>query len=153
MPLAAQELVEVVTAARGLGAEGLVTTEKDWMRLAGIWKFAFPLFVVHLEVNLLDPWPAHLLPPGCAQKLSVLMSKIPLLEPVAIGNHHSPLPRAVQACFQQLTVHRRRQFFPHQIHSILVRAVNWLGDAVLTLPAIRQLKRFFPQANSHYPGT
>ncbi len=53
----------------------------------------------------------------------------------------------MQACFQQLTVHRRRQFFPHQIHSILVRAVNWLGDAVLTLPAIRQLKRFFPQAS------
>ena len=80
------------------------------------------------------------------------MSKIPPLGPVAIGNHHCPLPRAVQACFGQLTVRRRRQFFPHQIQSILVRAVNWLGDAVLTLPAIRQLKRFFPQAKSHYPG-
>ena len=75
------------------------------------------------------------------------MKKIPRQQPVAIGNHHSPLPLAVQACFQQLTVHRRRQFYPHQIQSILVRAVNWLGDAILTLPAIRQLKRFFPQAS------
>ena len=75
------------------------------------------------------------------------MNKMPPLEPLSIGNHHTPLPLAVQACFQQLTVHRRRQFFPHQIQSILVRAVNWLGDAILTLPAIRQLKRFFPQAS------
>ncbi len=75
------------------------------------------------------------------------MNKISAKQPVAIGDHHSPLPLAVQACFQQLTVHRRRQFYPHQIQSILVRAVNWLGDAILTLPAIRQLKRFFPQAS------
>jgi tetraacyldisaccharide 4'-kinase len=68
----ARELSELITAAPRLGVEGLVTTEKDWLRLAGIWKFALPLYVIHLEVNLLDPWPAHLLPPGCAQKLSVL---------------------------------------------------------------------------------
>jgi heptosyltransferase II len=74
------------------------------------------------------------------------MKKVPSLEAVAIGDHHSPLPQAVQACFEQLTVHRRRQFYPHQIQSILVRAVNWLGDAILILPAVRQLKRFFPQA-------
>jgi heptosyltransferase II len=75
-----------------------------------------------------------------------LMNKISAKQPVAIGNHHSPLPRAVQACFRQLTVQRRRQFYPHQIKSILVRSVNWVGDAILTLPAIRQLKKFFPQA-------
>lgn len=75
------------------------------------------------------------------------MNKIPAKPPVAIGDHHSPLPQAVQACLRQLKVSRRRQFYPHQIQSILVRAVNWLGDAVLTLPAIRQLKRFFPRAS------
>ncbi len=74
------------------------------------------------------------------------MNKISAKPPFAIGKHHSLLPLAVQACFRQLTVHKRRQFYPHQIQSILVRAVNWLGDAILTLPAIRQLKRFFPQA-------
>jgi heptosyltransferase-2 len=75
------------------------------------------------------------------------MKTIPATTAFAIGNHHSPLPRAVQTCFQPLMIHRRRQFFPHQIQSILVRSVNWLGDAILTLPAIRQLKRFFPGAS------
>jgi lipopolysaccharide heptosyltransferase II len=75
------------------------------------------------------------------------MRKSSPLGPVAIGSHHCPLPLAVQSCLGQLTVRRRRQFYPHQIQSILVRAVNWLGDAVLTLPAIRQLQHFFPQAS------
>jgi lipopolysaccharide heptosyltransferase II len=75
------------------------------------------------------------------------MNTIPVTEPIAIGDHHSPLPRAVQMCFEQLRVKRRRQFFPHQIQSVLVRSVNWLGDAILTLPAVRQLKRFFPHAS------
>lgn len=35
---------------------------------------------------------------------------------------------------------------PQQIHRILVREVNWLGDAVLTLPALEALHRRFPQA-------
>ncbi len=67
----AGELAGLVASARRLGAEGLITTEKDWMRLAGSWRAPLPLYVVHLEVNLLDPWPVHLLPPGCAQKLKI----------------------------------------------------------------------------------
>jgi tetraacyldisaccharide 4'-kinase len=63
------ELAGMVAEARRLGAEGLVTTEKDWMRLAGSWNFDLPLYVVHLEVKLLDPWPVHLLDLGCAKKL------------------------------------------------------------------------------------
>src|SRR3972149_10743863 len=35
---------------------------------------------------------------------------------------------------------------PQQIKRILVRQVNWLGDAVLTLPALEALDRRFPQA-------
>jgi heptosyltransferase-2 len=35
---------------------------------------------------------------------------------------------------------------PQQIERILVRQVNWLGDAVLTLPALEALDRRFPQA-------
>ena len=65
-----QELAEVITETQALGAAGLVTTEKDWMRMARIWNFDLPLFVVHLEVKLLDPWPVDLLPLKCAQKLN-----------------------------------------------------------------------------------
>jgi heptosyltransferase-2 len=35
---------------------------------------------------------------------------------------------------------------PEQIRKILVREVNWVGDAVLTLPALDALDRRFPQA-------
>lgn len=35
---------------------------------------------------------------------------------------------------------------PGDIRRMLVRAVNWLGDAVLTLPALEALDRRFPQA-------
>src|SRR2546430_1105398 len=30
---------------------------------------------------------------------------------------------------------------------VLVRATNWLGDAVMSLPAIRELRRVFPHAH------
>ncbi len=67
---AAGELTWLVAAAQRLGAEGLVTTEKDWVRLSGDWTAALPLYVVPLKVDLLDPWPEGMLPLGCARKLS-----------------------------------------------------------------------------------
>ena len=29
---------------------------------------------------------------------------------------------------------------------ILIRGVNWIGDAVMTIPAMRELRRLFPQS-------
>lgn len=43
--------------AREVDAAGLITTEKDWCRLAEIWPLPLPLYVVSLKVELLDPWP------------------------------------------------------------------------------------------------
>jgi len=34
-----------------------------------------------------------------------------------------------------------------QCDSILVRGVNWVGDTILTYPAVQQLKTFFPQSH------
>ena len=68
----AQDVAGVIAGAPGLGIEALATTEKDWLRLSGIWNFDIPLFVVHLQVTLLDPWPLDLMPPGCVQKLTTL---------------------------------------------------------------------------------
>src|SRR5438477_3529197 len=31
-------------------------------------------------------------------------------------------------------------------HNILVRATNWVGDAVMSLPALRAIRQRFPQA-------
>jgi heptosyltransferase-2 len=38
------------------------------------------------------------------------------------------------------------EFSRHDIRRILVRSVNWVGDAVLTLPALDALDRRFPEA-------
>ena len=35
---------------------------------------------------------------------------------------------------------------PHNIKKIFIRSVNWIGDAVMTLPAIGTIREFFPAA-------
>ncbi len=36
---------------------------------------------------------------------------------------------------------------PKQLDAILIRGVNWIGDAVMTLPAIRAIRRAYPGAH------
>jgi heptosyltransferase-2 len=36
---------------------------------------------------------------------------------------------------------------PSSVSKLLVRATNWLGDAVMSLPAIRMIREIFPQAH------
>ncbi len=36
---------------------------------------------------------------------------------------------------------------PKQIRRIIVRGANWVGDAMMTLPALRELRRLFPEAH------
>ncbi len=35
----------------------------------------------------------------------------------------------------------------NEINRIVVRGTNWVGDAVMTIPALRQLRRLFPEAH------
>ncbi len=65
---ARQEVANLTAAATRRGVEGLLTTEKDWVRLAGEWLAALPLYVVPLMVDLLDDWPDQLLPLPCQGK-------------------------------------------------------------------------------------
>lgn len=58
--LTAADLRQLLRRAQDLGAAGLVTTEKDWCRLGASWSGELPLYVVSLEVKLLDPWPEDL---------------------------------------------------------------------------------------------
>ena len=44
------------------------------------------------------------------------------------------------------TLRIRRTFEPDRLRSILVVSPNWLGDAVLALPALSNLRRSFPEA-------
>ena len=38
-------------------------------------------------------------------------------------------------------------FNPSSISRVCVRATNWLGDAVMSLPAIRAVRQVFPHAH------
>ena len=38
-------------------------------------------------------------------------------------------------------------FNPSSMSKVLVRATNWLGDAVMSLPAIRAIRQVFPHAH------
>jgi tetraacyldisaccharide 4'-kinase len=51
------ELDRLLTAARALGAEALVTTGKDWARLAERWDGELPLWVLEVEARLEDAGP------------------------------------------------------------------------------------------------
>jgi heptosyltransferase-2 len=41
---------------------------------------------------------------------------------------------------------RRREIQPDKIERVVVRGVNWVGDAVMTIPALRELRRVLPHA-------
>ncbi|HUQ34504.1 MAG TPA: lipopolysaccharide heptosyltransferase II [Pyrinomonadaceae bacterium] len=42
---------------------------------------------------------------------------------------------------------RRRVIQPEQIERVVVRGTNWVGDAVMTIPALRELRRALPRAH------
>jgi tetraacyldisaccharide 4'-kinase/lipopolysaccharide heptosyltransferase II len=57
-----------------------------------------------------------------------------------------PLPPEVKQCFQKLAVKGRFAGDPAAVQRILVRAPNWVGDAVMGLPTLAGLQNLFPQA-------
>jgi heptosyltransferase-2 len=42
---------------------------------------------------------------------------------------------------------RRRSIQPEEIKRVVVRGTNWVGDGVMTVPALRELRRVLPQAH------
>ena len=45
-----------------------------------------------------------------------------------------------------LKVRGSRRLLPGQVNNILIRGTNWIGDAVLTLPAVAAVRKTFPGA-------
>ncbi len=45
-----------------------------------------------------------------------------------------------------MRVIERRMIDSDRIHRILIRGVNWVGDAVMTSPAIARIRKTFPRA-------
>lgn len=56
-----------------------------------------------------------------------------------------PLPPEVQRRFRELWVKGEKTPSPVGVRSILVRAPNWVGDAVMSLPVLAGLRRIFTQ--------
>ena len=57
-----------------------------------------------------------------------------------------PLPPEVQRGFARLQISRRFARDPEVVRKVLVRAPNWVGDAIMSLPVLAGLKRLFPLA-------
>src|SRR5687767_9916853 len=39
-----------------------------------------------------------------------------------------------------------KAILPDQVRRLLVRGTNWIGDAIMSVPALREIRRLFPQA-------
>ena len=175
------ELSRLVSQAKQSGAEGLITTSKDWARLGERWNADLPLWVVEVEARLIradillerinrvlegsrrspggTPVPPGVHPysnppsatisaitregtgtratPGGTGVLTCASGDSPLVQ---------PLPPEVLQQLQNLQVRGRFRGDPAEVQRILLRATNWVGDAIMGLPVIAGLAQVFPQA-------
>lgn len=148
-PYRGREVQELVAAAQAGGAGALLTTAKDWARLGEKWHAPLPLLVLEVAARL-EPWEAVWL------RVSELVNgeggqpggAIPTpgrqreAEPPLVAWPPGP---GVWRAWQGLRV-RGRAPRPREVRRLLVRAPNWLGDAVMSLPVLEGLRRRFPDA-------
>lgn len=78
---------------------------------------------------------------GPPQMENATACRIPNPQPPT-PNPRSPEPEAMSVP----TLHVRKTFDPDRLRSFLVASPNWLGDAVLALPVLANLRRSFPSA-------
>ncbi len=148
-PYRSGEVQELVAQAEAGGAAALLTTAKDWVRLGEEWRQPLPLLVLEVAARL-EPWEAVWLrvselvgggpeqPEGQGPALGVEQEKEP-------GQVIWPPGPMVRRAWQSLSVQGRAPR-PGEVRRLLVRAPNWLGDAVMSLPVLEGLKRRFPEA-------
>ncbi len=164
-PYTAAELSQLLAAAQAGGAQALITTAKDWARLGEIWDAGLPLLVLEVAACL-EPWeplgarveelvgregagpfgggPAPLSP-----------AEGPHGEPARPapgasnlrGRGSLPPPPAVVRAWESLRCRGRPLPKREEVLRILLRAPNWLGDAVMALPVMAALRKRFPQAS------
>jgi heptosyltransferase-2 len=39
-----------------------------------------------------------------------------------------------------------KPIYPDQVHRLLIRGTNWVGDAIMSVPALREIRRLFPES-------
>ncbi len=143
---ASEDLAALVQEARDREAQALITTTKDWARQGEDWQESLPLFVLEVAARV---EPAA----GLRQCLSAALGETlacpapPLTGPgVPELQAIWPLPSPVRRRFQKLVRAGQSLMKPHDVRRILVRAPNWVGDAVMSLPVLAGLNRLWPAA-------
>jgi heptosyltransferase-2 len=64
-----------------------------------------------------------------------------------LASNEQSLPEEVRQRFQQLRVVGGFPLEPAAVRDILVRSPNWVGDAIMSLPALGVLRGLFPRAD------
>ena len=127
-----RDLVAILGRARAVGADLLVTTEKDGVRLRG--------------PGALGPWSPPALrgaAPPVVWALSVRLA--PLGSPEAWRAELRARVEAAARGAGERTMKTR--LIPRDaVQRVLVRLPNWLGDTVMALPLLRSLRRAVPEA-------
>lgn len=150
------DLESLINEAQSLGAAGIITTTKDWARLGEKWDCPLPLYVLEVAARLAE---------GVEERLKEQIKKVMLREqsdrriskkedysPPGAAQHDNsgaltyPLPPEVKQRFQALRVRGKGNVDPGKVRRLLVRAPNWVGDAVMSLPTLAGVHTLFPQA-------
>jgi lipopolysaccharide heptosyltransferase II/tetraacyldisaccharide 4'-kinase len=162
-PFTSRDLDLLIKEAQTLGAEGLITTAKDWARLGDKWDFPLPLWVLDVAARLdaggeerilgilgeraRCQGPLHLPPNHLPQYLASLGDDGTGKESRSKTSPQShPLPPEVQQRFRELRIKGKWSGNPAGVRRILIRAPNWVGDAVMSLPTLAGVHTLFPKA-------
>jgi lipopolysaccharide heptosyltransferase II/tetraacyldisaccharide 4'-kinase len=140
------DLSDILQEARNTGAQAIITTSKDWARLGQTWPGDLPLWVLKVAARV-EPeaaWHQYLAtalggtlwtPVSREERSSASLAETP-----------QPLPPQVRRRFQKLARVGKAAVYPQNIRRILLRAPNWVGDAVMGLPVLGGLLHLFPGA-------
>ena len=147
-PFTVADLAALDGEARRRNARALITTSKDWARLGEKWPGRLPLLVLEVAARI-EPedlfrqcLAAALGEPVPSRGIKVSASSAVEPEPPR------PLPPQAGRRFRSLTRAGPTPAKPLEVQHILVRAPNWVGDAVMSLPVLTGLHRLFPGART-----
>ncbi len=166
-PFTMPELQSLTNEAKNSGADALITTSKDFARLKEEWEAPLPLWVLEVAayVDEVDRWRKLVnrnLGEGRGSSAPPPSPKPPPNPLYGVGGGglgegagaaglwppppDQTLPPEAQARIRGLRAVGRRVGDMEEVRRLLVRAPNWLGDAVMSLPVLSGLGRRFPRA-------
>lgn len=142
-----EDLADLVQQTRQRNASALITTSKDWARLGGKWQEDLPLWVLEVAARV-EPEPAFHKCLTAALGWTVGCRAVQGIGPQDYRLEvPQPLPPQVRRRYQKLTWKGRAPGNSPQVRRILLRAPNWVGDAVMSLPVLSGLTGLFPGAS------